>query len=187
MLALSLSRNYDEAFRNLQRIRYGDGIISFATRNHFVMADWLPHNQWLLKDITGDTGGSVCQQMTKTIDRGSFAAGRGCAGAWPPPQRLSIRYIPTRHLLTTAAHLKGSEMLVLITKREGIFASHLGFMIKAGDGSWLFRHASSIHQKVVDEPLEHLFRRIEKDRQIAGFTLVAVREHADQSSPPTAR
>jgi len=188
VLALTMSRNYDEAFRNLQRIRYRDGIISFATRNHFVMADWLPRNQWLLKDITGDAGGELCQVMTKTIDRRSFAASRGCAdaGEWPQPQRISIRYIPTPHLPKTVLQLKGSEVLVLITRREGIFASHLGFIIKSGDGSTLFRHASSIHKKVVDEPIEHLYRRIEKDRQIAGFALIAVRGEADQSPPPAA-
>ena len=187
VLALTISGNYDEAFRNLQCIRYRDGIISFATRNHFVMADWLPHNQWLLKDITGDAGGGVCKVMTKTIDRRGFAAARGCAdGEWPELQRMSIRYIPTPHLPKTVQHLKGSELLVLITRREGIFASHLGFIIKAGDGSMLFRHASSIDKKVVDEPIEHLYRRIAQDRQIAGFALIAVREAADQSPPPAA-
>jgi hypothetical protein len=99
---------------------------------------------------------------------------------------MSIRYIPTPHLPKTVLQLKGSELLVLITRREGIFASHLGFTIKAGDGSMLFRHASSIDKKVVDEPIEHLYRRIEKDRQIAGFALIAVRGEADQSPPPAA-
>ncbi len=188
ILALAISRNYDEAFRNLQRIRYRAGVIGFAARHHFVMADWLPRNQWLLKDISADVGGRACRVMTKTIDRRGFAAARGCAdaGDWPPPQRMSIRYIPARHLLTTAARLKGSEVLVLITAKEGIFASHLGFIIRAGDGSMLFRHASSIAKKVVDEPMEHLSRRIAKDRRIAGFVLIAVRETADQSPPPAA-
>jgi hypothetical protein len=153
------------------------------------MADWLPNNQWLLKDITRDIGGGLCQEMTKIIDRRGFAASRGCAdaGDWPQPQRMSIRYIPTRHLPATAAHLKGSELLVLITNREGIFASHLGFIIKAGDGGILFRHASSIDKKVTDEPIERLHRRMAEDRQIAGFALIAVREESNQSPPPTAQ
>ncbi len=187
VLALAISPAYDEAFRNLHRIRYRDGIISFATRNHFVMADWLPRNQWLLRDITADAGGELCRVMTKTIDRRGFAAARGCVdGDGPAPQRMSIRYIPTPHLLQTVRNLKGSELLVLITRREGIFASHLGFIIKAADGSMRFRHASSIHKKVVDEPIEQLSRRLAQDRQIAGFVLLAVRDEADQS-PPAAR
>ena len=188
ILALAISRGYEEAFQNLQKIRYQHGIIHFATRNHFVMADWVPNNQWLLKNITEETGGPLCKDMVKTINRRDFAASRGCAdaGEWPQPQRISIRYIPTPHLPQTVLQLKGSEVLVLITRREGIFASHLGFIIKSADGSTLFRHASSIHKKVVDEPIEHLYRRIEKDRQIAGFALIAVRGEADQSPPPAA-
>jgi hypothetical protein len=116
--------------------------------------------------------------MVKTIDRRGFAAARGCADdpVGPQPQRVSIRYIPSRYLPTTAARLKGSELLVLVTDREGIFASHIGFVIKCRDGTMSFRHASSIHKKVVDEPFAHLCRRIEKDRQISGFVLLAVRE-----------
>ena len=188
MLALAVSNNYEQAFRNLQRIRYRGGVISFATRNHFVMADWLPNNQWLLKDITVDIGGSLCREMTKTIDRKGFAVSRGCAepADRPQPQRMSVGYIPSRHLPTAAAQLKGSEILVLITAREGIFASHLGFIIKSGDGKTLFRHASSIHKRVEDEPLEHLCRRMAQDRQIAGFALIAVRDEIDQPPPQAA-
>ena len=185
ILALAISAGYEEAFQNLQKIRYHRGIIHFATRNHFVMADWLPHNQWLLKDITEETGGPLCQEMEKTIDRRDFAASRGCAdaAAGMQPQRISIRYIPTRHLLTTSSQLKGSEILVLITAREGIFASHLGFIIKDSSGALRFRHASLTHKKVIDEPLESLYRRMQSDRQMAGFVLIAVREDHDRFLP----
>ena len=188
MLALAVSNNYEQAFRTLQRIRYRGGVISFATRNHFVMADWLPNNGWLLKDITADIGGRLCREMTKTIDRKGFAASRGCAEAAdrPEPQRMSVRYIPARHLPAAAARLKGSEILVLITAGEGIFASHLGFIIRSGDGTTLFRHASSIHKRVEDEPLEHLCRRMAEDRQIPGFALIAVRDEIDHPPPHAA-
>jgi hypothetical protein len=187
ILALAISRGYEEAFQNLQKIRYQRGIIHFATRNHFVMADWLPNNQWLLKNITEETGGPLCQDMVKIINRHDFAASHGCPDVadGTQPQRMSIRYIPTRHLLMTAAQLKGSEILILITTRKGIFASHLGFIIKDKVGGICFRHASLIHKKVMDEPLEHLYRRIESDRQIAGFVLIAVRE--DQFFPNATR
>jgi len=187
ILALAISRGYEEAFQNLQKIRYQHGIINFATRNHFVMADWVPNNQWLLKNITEETGGPLCKDMVKTINRRDFAASRGCPDAadGTQPQRMSISYIPTRHLLMTAEKLKGSEILVLITTREGIFASHLGFIIKDTVGGMCFRHASLINRKVIDEPLEHLFRRIQSDRQMAGFVLIAVRE--DHSFPNATR
>lgn len=184
ILALSISRNYEEAFRNLQRIRYRKGVIGFSTRNHFVMADWLPNNQWLLRDITGEAGGPLCREMTKIIDRKSLALARGCAedGDGLLPQRMSIRYLPTQHLPLMAAKLQGSNILVFITAREGVFASHLGFIIKTGNGDMCFRHASSLHKKVVDESVEHVVRRLEGDRQICGFVLIEPREDIPQ--PP---
>lgn len=178
ILALAISKNYQDTFNNLQKIRYQCGAISFATRNHFVMADWLPHNQWLLKDITEEKGGPLCEEMVKTIDRGKLASSLGCNDIknFPPPQRLSIKYFPKKHLLILADRLQGGEIMVLITKRKGIFASHLGFIIKNKDGSFLFRHASLTHKKVIDEPFNQLCKRLQEDQHTAGSVLIEVRE-----------
>lgn len=177
-LALAISKNYQDAFHNLQKIRYQHGTISFTTRNHFVMADWLPHNQWLLRDITEERGGPLCKEMVKTINRRAFSSslGYGDTKRFPPPQRLNIKYLPQKHLLTIAERLQGSEIIFLITTREGIFASHLGFIIRNSDGSLLFRHASLTHKKVIDEPYDQFYQRLQNDQQIAGIILIEVKE-----------
>ena len=177
-LALAISRDYPDAFKNLQTIRYHGGTISFFTRNHFILADWLPNNAWLLKDVTQEKGGSLCTVMIKTIDRNTFAAslGYGPVTGFAPPQRMSLHYLPKDHLLTIAPRFKGSEIMVLVTTRDGIFASHLGFIIINQDGSRLFRHASSIAGKVIDEPLQQLSVRLAADRESAGIVLLEVRE-----------
>jgi len=176
IMALAISNNYQGAFNNLQKIRYHNGIINFITRNHFVIADWLPHNQWLLRDITEEQGGTLCKDMVKTIDRRTFAESLGFneTKSIPPPQRISIKYIPQKHLPTIADKLKGSEIMILITKREGIFASHLGFIIKNRDSSLLFRHASLTHKKVIDEPFTQLYKRLQDDQHIAGSIFIQV-------------
>jgi hypothetical protein len=178
VLALAISKDYQDTFHNLQKIRYQDGIIGFITRNHFVMADWLPHNQWLLRDVTQVWGRALCKEMVKTIKRQEFASSLGCdeSNNFPPPQRVTIKYLPKKHLPTLADRLQGSEIMVLITKREGIFASHLGFIIKDKNGSLLFRHASLIHKKVIDEPFHQLCRRVREDQTTAGSVIVEVRE-----------
>ena len=187
VLALAISKNYQDTFHNLQKIRYQHGTIGFITRNHFVMADWLPHNQWLLRDVTQAWGGALCKEMVKTIDRQEFASSLGCDDSknFPPPQRLTIKYLPKKHLSTLADRLRGSEIMVLITKREGIFASHLGFIIKDKDGSLIFRHASLIHKKVIDEPFNQLYRRLQEDQNTAGSVIVKVREDCAFSSTDT--
>ena len=176
ILALAISQNYNDTFSNLQKIRYYNGSISFTTRNHFVLADWLPHNQWLLKNITEEKGGSLCKTMVKTIDRRKFAELCGCYDTeyFPPPQRMPIKYLPKQYLLTISDKLKGGEIMVFITTRAGIFASHLGFIIKKKNGSLLFRHASLTHGKVIDEPYDLLCNRLQNEQHIAGSVFIGV-------------
>lgn len=178
VLALSISHNYQNAFQTLQKIRYLNGAISFTARNHFVMADWLPHNQWLLRDITEETGGPLCKEMEKTIDRRAFANSLGYNDPKSSlsPQRVTIKYLPKKYLPTISDKLKGSEIIVIITTRKGIFASHLGFIIREKKGPLLFRHASLTEKKVIDEPYVRLYRRLQEDQHTAGIVLIKVRE-----------
>lgn len=178
ILALAISKDYRDAFRNLQKIRYRNGIPRFTSRNHFILADWLPNNQWLLKDVTQEKGGPLCKAMVKTIDRSAFAASLGYDNVkgFVPPELVSIYYLPKQHLFTITPALGGSEIMVLITTRAGIFAAHLGFIIKNEDGSLSFRHASRINKKVIDEPLEKVSKRLSMEEHIAGIVLLAVRD-----------
>ena len=177
ILALAISKTYQDTFNNLQKIRYHNGTISFTTRNHFVMVDWLPHNKWLLKDITEEKGGSLCKEMVKTINRKAFASSLGCDDIQnlPPLLPIRIKYLPKEYLLTIADKLQGSEIMILITTREGIFASHLGFIIINKGSSLLFRHASLTHKKVIDEPYAQLWKRLQEDQHTAGCVFVKVR------------
>jgi hypothetical protein len=186
ILALAISKDYQDAFRNLQKIRYHKGITSFTSRNHFIVADWLPNNRWLLKDVTQEKGGPLCKEMVKTIDRSTFAAslGYGNVTGFGPPELVSIYYLPKHHLLTITPELRGSEIMVLITNRAGIFAAHLGFIIKNEDESFSFRHASRTNKKVIDEPLRKLSKRLSMDQHIAGIVLLEVRDDYRIPSEP---
>ena len=50
--AMALSASWEEFFWMLQRIRYRDGVIGTATRNHYTEADWNIANRWLVQDVT---------------------------------------------------------------------------------------------------------------------------------------
>ncbi|MEM1447145.1 MAG: N-acetylmuramoyl-L-alanine amidase-like domain-containing protein [Planctomycetota bacterium] len=52
--AMALSDNWAEFFAYLQRIRYIDGRIGVATRNHYTEPQWNPNNHWLVEDVTAD-------------------------------------------------------------------------------------------------------------------------------------
>ena len=69
------------------------------------------------------------------------------------------------------------QIMVIITTRKGIFASHLGFIIREKkEGPLLFRHGSLTGKKVIDEPYDRLYRRLQEDQHTAGIVLIRVRE-----------
>lgn len=74
--AMALTRDWAGFMRLLQRIRYRDGHLGVATRNHFTETDWNPSNRWLLRDITTEIGGSQTRRFTEKIDRSKFLLGR---------------------------------------------------------------------------------------------------------------
>lgn len=142
----------------LRRIRYRDGKVAFESRNHYTVADWLPNNRWFVRDVTAQVGGSDCKSMTKIIDRAALFKQRGgdpaLGGA---PERLSSPYLPRALVPRHIASIPDASLLILVTGRPGIFASHVGFVF-VGNGERIFRHASQRHGRVVDEPLLSFLR-----------------------------
>ena len=71
VMALSLDSDLDSAVRTLQKIRYKDGQIGYATRNHFIELDWVPNNvrAGYLHDITSDVAGRNTVKVHKTISK----------------------------------------------------------------------------------------------------------------------
>ena len=56
--AMALSQSWEEFFWMLQRIRYKDGVIGVATRNHYTEVDWNINNSWLVTDISAELAGA---------------------------------------------------------------------------------------------------------------------------------
>jgi 3D (Asp-Asp-Asp) domain-containing protein len=177
ILAMAISRTYQDFFQNLQKIRYRDGIVDFKMRNHYTIADWLPNNAWLLEDATELIGGSLCRPMAKTIDRPRFFSNMGCADlrGVPPPETKTVRYIPKEHLLDVQEYLRGGEIVSMISHQEGIFSSHMALIAKDSDGGTIFRHASRTAGEVLDEPFEEYVRKIQDWEKTAGMIFMRVR------------
>ncbi len=56
LLAMSLSDSFEEFFLVLQRFRYKNGVITTANRNHNLLCDWVPNNEWVLDDVDSQLG-----------------------------------------------------------------------------------------------------------------------------------
>ena len=181
MLAMVLAENYAEMFERLQRLRYRNGEIDIRSRNHFMLSDWLPNNSWLVEDVTVTLGDKLCVAMTKTINRVETLQKKGVPlkdlAAIPPAQTMTIQYIPEANLPAIKSHLRGDEIAVVIQSRPGIFAAHLGFILRDSAGGVFFRNASARRgvKKAVDEDFDDLVKFLKRNPSWVGMVFLRVR------------
>ncbi|MGE3726524.1 MAG: N-acetylmuramoyl-L-alanine amidase-like domain-containing protein [Candidatus Sericytochromatia bacterium] len=175
-LALALSSSYKQAVQTLQKIRYDKGEVKMECRNHYFMADWIPHNAWLVKDISAQLPGA--HKLTRTISHQNLFASQGFKGIQvrQKDRTLSISYIPEDQLEKALPHLQSGDVGVLIQDLPGIFAAHTGLVIKKGDKLFL-RNATSLEpRQVVDTPFADLIVSLKKSKRLIGMSFA--RPHA---------
>lgn len=180
-LALSLAKNYKQAYEILQKIRYKGGEKAserlMETRNHYFMADWVPNNRWLVSDITAQLPHH--QPITRTISHKTLFESQKMAGikVREKDRTLTLNYIPDTHLAGVEKHLKSGDIAVFIQDLPGIFAAHTGMMFKRNDGTWVFRNATSIGpKKVVDIPWPEIVESLQKSKRLIGMSFVRPRQ-----------
>jgi hypothetical protein len=97
--------------------------------------------------------------------------------AIPPLQTMTIKYIPEEHLLTIKPKLQGGELACIVQSRPGIFAAHLGFILRDRFGNLLFRNASSRPdaRQVVDEFYDDMVKHLRRNPYWVGMVFMCVR------------
>lgn len=157
----------------LRRIRYQDGVVGFRTRNHFTVTDWLPHNDWLVQDVTEALGHGRTREMVKVIDHAAFFRGHHCDPQGAIRERTVTRYIPREALPALVDAVPSGTLAIMVQQKPGIIAAHCGWLLRQPGQPLMLRHASSLRGRVVDEPLLTYLRR--QPRQIVGLKLCVVR------------
>ncbi len=147
ILALSLSESYEGALGILSKIRYKNGMIGFKNRNHYVVTDWLIANKWIVDDITKKIAGNLTEKMTKIISRKGFFHNLNYdkLGEDEKDIEYTTDFIPLKYI--EEVEIPSSSIIIFFQDRPGIFAKHMGFIIKKGHDLFLY-HASSMAKKV---------------------------------------
>lgn len=190
ILAMAISDNYENMFNNLQRIRYRRGEIDLRTRNHFTHADWVPNNAWLLQDVTAAVGEKHCREMTKTIDRRKLLRFLSVPDSElieiPPPETMTIKYIPEQSLLAVQDSLQTGDLFSIIQSTPGIFSAHMGLIIRRENGEVYCRHASSRPEtkQVIDEPLSAMVAQLQANRKRVGMAFLRVKSDFNLAAQP---
>ncbi|MDM4767980.1 N-acetylmuramoyl-L-alanine amidase-like domain-containing protein [Pelomonas sp. SE-A7] len=165
--AMALSASWEEFFWMLQRIRYRDGVIGVATRNHYTEADWNPANSWLVKDITGELGAQT-QAYRQRIDRKAFLQKQFKITREIPVQQFDDVFVPKQNVAAVESQLQEGDFVNVISGRDGgYWASHVGLIVIGADGQRHLLH--SAEPQVREETLQGFVARMaERDARNAG-------------------
>lgn len=142
----------------LQHVRYAGGRIDFASRNHFMIADWIPNNPWC-REFTGALG-IPAKSVTRTISKADFFRKVGASGIGQDiaDREVTLTYIPIEHAEAVAQTLDRPALIVFIGHIDWLFALHCGFFLPDAPGPGPLYHASSKAGKVVSVKLEDYAR-----------------------------
>jgi len=161
--AMALSWDWKSFFAMLQRIRYKNGIIGFATRNHYTEFDWDVNNSWLVEDITEELGGDDTIYETTVVDRAKFMSKYGI-GQNIPADTVKWCYIPYQILPRVIDKLQPGDFVNIVRGYEdGKWVGHVGLITRSDDGTVNFLHSSS--PRVKEQPLMDLYRTAEQYNQ----------------------
>jgi len=193
--AMALSQSWDEFFWMLQRIRYRDGIIGVATRNHYTEMDWNVANRWLVTDISAELAGPDGPAYTMTIDRAAFLKTYHHTDTAIPVETARHAYLPKSQIAAVAGGLReGDYVNVISSTREGkTMATHVGLVVLGPDGERHFLHSSepAVREETFDAFIARAEAREARNRQAGkgGATLLGfkfLRLNEDIVVPPMA-
>jgi D-alanyl-D-alanine carboxypeptidase/D-alanyl-D-alanine-endopeptidase (penicillin-binding protein 4) len=158
-IALAACPSYEAAFAKLQEIRYQGGQVDFETRNHFMIADWIPNNPWV-RDVTSSLGVEL-ESATRTISKRAFfpLVKAPELGQDTADQSITIEYVPIARLAEAIPKLPSPALILLIgAKPDWLFVLHCGIFLREEDGTGRMYHASSKAGEVVAQDLEEYLK-----------------------------
>ena len=165
--AMALSRSWEEFFWMLQRIRYKDGIIGVATRNHYTEMDWNVANGWLVTDISAELAGPDGPAYDMKVDRARFLKTRHNTVRDIPVETSRQAFIPKEQVAAIASQLQEGDFVnVVSTRNGGHWVSHVGLVVLGPNGERHFLH--SAEPKVREETFDaFIARAAERDARNA--------------------
>ena len=140
--AMALSRSWEEFFWMLQRIRYRDGVIGVATRNHYTEMDWNVANRWLVTDISAELAGPDGPRYDMRVDRARFLRTRHNTERSIPVETSRQAFVAKEGVAAIAARLQEGDFVNVISTRDGEhWASHVGLVVLGPNGERRFLHS----------------------------------------------
>jgi hypothetical protein len=143
--------SFDGYKRQLQTIRYRDGIINgYASRlNYF--SEWIKENQKknIIADVTKSLGGIPYRKTINfmTEHRASYrqlavdSTYKAIQGAEKELSANPLYYIPKKKISSIESKINTGDIIAITTSIKGLDISHTGIAIRTKDGSLHLLHA----------------------------------------------
>jgi hypothetical protein len=192
--AMAMSESWEEFFWMLQRIRYKDGVVGVATRNHYTEVDWNINNRWLVTDISAELAGANGPTYTQVVDRARFLKTRHGTDSSLAAQTTVETYVPKERVAEIAAQLKEGDFVNVISTRDGgYWASHVGLVVIGpnGERNFLNSAAPAVREESFDQFMartaaneERNAKEGRKGQHLAGFKFLRLNDNI--TVPPSA-
>jgi hypothetical protein len=185
--AMALSQSWEEFFWMLQRIRYRDGVIGVATRNHYTEMDWNVANRWLVTDVSAELAGADGPSYPMTVDRARFLKTRHHTDSNYAVESSRQAYVAKEQVAAIAGQLQEGDFVNVISTRNGEYwASHVGLVVLGPDGERHLLHSSE--PKVREETFDSFIARAaerearnaregKNGQKLAGFKFLRLNEN----------
>ena len=159
-------RDFSDFCRQLQHVRYINGEIAYEKRQHYFTV-WISDNaeEGIVTDIQKNPPFTKVQHVSvswMTIHQQSYKMLKNNAKRLQGIKALeeqisgkSYRYIPKEQIVDSRLFrntIHNGDILVMITNKKGLDTTHIGIASWHQDGLHML-NASSIHKKVIDEPM----------------------------------
>jgi hypothetical protein len=192
--AMALSHDWPGFMRLLQRIRYRDGQLGVATRNHYTEADWNVSNRWLVDDVTKQLAGDTAVKFHEAINRTKFFKDRYKLDIKVPIEQHDDLYLPYEQIGRAKSQLQDGDFVNIVraTTKKGAenpvfggnaFVGHVGLIAHGENGEVHLIHSSE--PKVREEPIDQYIARSTKDlrekdaagkARLVGFKFLRLRD-----------
>lgn len=194
--AMAMSRSWEEFFWVLQSIRYKNGVIGVATRNHYTETDWNVSNRWLVTDISAQLAGAEAGGYDMKVDRATFLKSRHKTVSDAAVELSRQSYVPRDMVKAILDQLDNGDFVNVISTANGEYwASHAGLVVVGADGTRNFLNSGEpvAHEESFDAFIARTLEREQryaaqgkKGKKLAGFKFLRLNE-APQVPPMLAQ
>ena len=184
------STKYADYQQNLTRIRYRNGLLNgYPSRNHY-FTQWIDSNERLgyIEEKEIPTGLSAPQTldlhyMSQHPDRYPMLRNDADAQALIRQYEQEcegrvVHYVPHSKLngskTGNLSFIQDGDILAIVTKKDGLDTSHIGFAVWGRDSRLHLLNASQIHKKVVLESMT-LYEYMSKHPSQLGVRVIRIR------------